>query len=74
MERPITINQLHTICMRAILNGFGEREIHIPADIEGNAYHGLYFGFLTDEKELEMIVNLGLMDDPADPKKIVILG
>ena len=41
----MNINKLKKLCDAYVSAGYGDKEILLSGDDEGNSYHGLYFGF-----------------------------
>ena len=70
----ITIKALKKECDKAIKEGFGDKKIMISADDEGNGFHGLFYGFMTDVKDIELMEEQGLLCDDVDPNELVLLG
>ena len=49
----ITVEMLFKLCMKAMNNGHGKKNIVISDDNEGNGYHGLFYGFTPVDEEME---------------------
>ena len=73
MNHPITIKELAYLCKKEIDAGYGNREIYISSDDEGNSYHGLYFGFTKDKDTIEK-ASLYCNADFENIENTVILG
>lgn len=41
----ITVEQLHVLCKKQMMEGNGKRHIIISGDDEGNSFHELFSGF-----------------------------
>lgn len=51
--KQIKVEQLLLICMEAIKDGHGKKNIVLSDDNEGNGYHGLFYGFTPIDEEME---------------------
>lgn len=69
----ITVKELMELCSEEISKGYGNRQVYISRDDEGNGFHGLYYGFteLTSQnaKDFE-----GDHCEELTPEKHIILG
>lgn len=72
----LTVNDLLSLCADAKKNGYGDKQIIISNDVEGNGYHGLWYGLTTDPADIKMIVDgIYISDSNTDnPEDLVILG
>ena len=73
----LTINQLAKLINKEIAKGNGNKKIIISDDVEGNGYHGLWYGFTSKESDIKEIIEYcnGISDsEKEDPNEIVILG
>lgn len=68
----ITVNTLKAWCNFAINNGCGDKTVLISCDDEGNGFHTLYYGFLTDEEKIKEFESL--FHDEHNPSNVVLLG
>ena len=71
LER-ITVKQLLEICKEQIEGGNGDKTVLISDDDEGNGFHTLFYGFLSDPEKIR--VYQGQFHDGNDPDDVVILG
>ena len=71
---PMTIKQLLEACQEAVNKGYGDKQILISDDDEGNGYHTLYFGFTTDDPSIKLCSACGLFQDDNNPDNVVLLG
>lgn len=69
-----TVKALAKECEDLIKAGLGDKEILISADDEGNEYHSLFFGFTTQQENIDACAESDLFHDGNDPKKVVLLG
>lgn len=69
-----TVKELAKECEALIKAGHGDKEVLISADDEGNGYHSLFFGFCTNQEDINSIYEYGLFHDGNDPRNVVILG
>lgn len=70
----LTIKQLAALCKHEIAKGNGNKFIVISNDIEGNGYHGLFYGFtplVKYDDEYGADIYDSLHDSPEDT---IILG
>ena len=69
----ITVKELMELCSEEISKGYGNRQIYISRDDEGNGYHGLYYGFteLTSQNAEDFEGDHG---EEKAPEKHIILG
>lgn len=72
--KGITVKALKEMCDDLVKDGYGDREILISQDDEGNGYHTLYASFITDRRTLLTLHDFGLFQDWNDPDNVVILG
>lgn len=71
----LTINDLYKLITKEMAKGNGNKKIVISDDNEGNGYHGLFYGFTTDEKTIkDLSLFCSVCDTEQDLSKIVILG
>ena len=69
----VTVNSLINDLMVAKAKGYGNHVIAISDDNEGNGYHGLFFGVLTDiDKDILSMVSDS--NHNADGSNLIILG
>ena len=52
----MTVRELRKECERLIIAGFGDKEVMISADDEGNDYHYLYYSFVAEQDEIDEIL------------------
>lgn len=69
---PVTVKQLLDICKEQIEAGNGDKTVLISDDDEGNGFHTLFYGFLSDPEKIR--VYQGQFHDGNDPDDVVILG
>jgi len=75
MNKGFTVEELYKFCQDAIMNGHGKKHIQISSDDEGNSFHSLFYGFTTNNEDLQYYIDEYLIDNhnlKAD--EIVILG
>ena len=71
--KQLTIKDLKKLCDDAIKQGLGDKIIVISDDVEGNGYHGLFYGFTQiEESEKEYYQICDSVEDDID--KIIVLG
>ena len=70
----ITVKELYEFCKIQIDNGNGDKNIVISDDVEGNGYHGMFFGFSEIEDEGEDITNLFYDTETQSADDTIILG
>lgn len=68
----ITVKLLKEMCEDAIKKGCGNKTILISCDDEGNGFHTLFFGFMTDINDINVYKDL--FHDNNNPKNVVLLG
>ena len=69
-----TVKELAKDCEALIKAGLGDKEVLISADDEGNEYHTLFFGFYTNQEDIDAIYECSFIHDGNDPKNVVILA
>ena len=69
---PITVQNLLDICKEQVKAGNGERIVLISDDDEGNGFHTLFFGFLSDPGEIRAYQSQ--FHDRNDPDTVILLG
>ena len=52
----ITVDKLFELCIQAINEGHGKKNIVISDDNEGNGYHGMFYGFSTIDEYTEELI------------------
>jgi hypothetical protein len=73
----LTVKQLYIELAEEIKNGNGDKFIVVADDNEGNAYHGMFYGVVSDPQKVKENIDCsnGLYDSAVtDYNKIVILG
>ena len=50
--KGITVKELKDLCEYMVLSGYGDKTILISCDDEGNGFHTLFFGFMTNENDI----------------------
>ena len=74
MDKQITVQQLYRMCKRQIEKGNGNRRIIISDDVEGNGFHGLFFGF-CDVRQLNLYDCSCIVDtETRDELEVLVLG
>jgi len=68
----MTVNELSKFCNDAIENGFGEKDVMIPSDDEGNDWHYLLYAFTTEPKDIGKIFDMSGVR--ASEHDVVLLG
>jgi hypothetical protein len=71
---PMTIKQLLEACQEVVSKGYGDKQILISDDDEGNGYHTLYFGFTIDDPSINLCSAFGMFQDDNNPDDVVLLG
>lgn len=73
-SNQITVNELYAMCVSAIGKGYGKRKIIISDDVEGNGFHGLYFGFCT-VRQLDLFDDSCIVDTETNNEdELLVLG
>lgn len=74
--KQLTVNDLLKLCQAQVKKGNGDKIIATANDVEGNGYHGMFYGFSTPlEAGLEdSMFPVYLSDSEQDLSKIIILG
>lgn len=73
----LTVRQLAGLLNWLTKNGHGDKVILVADDVEGNGYHGMFYGPMCDPKEIKEVLgnSNGFYDTTEmDPEKIVLLG
>ena len=70
----LTVNDLAGLLVEEVKKGNGDKKILISSDDEGNAFHGLFYGFTSKEESLKAYDDMGCYHDPVDTSKIILLG
>lgn len=68
----ITVNMLKHMCEEIIAKGYGDKTILISSDDEGNEFHTLYCGFVTNIEDIKLYKCL--FHDNNNPNDVVLLG
>ena len=75
--KGITVKELKELCDELISGGFGNKQVMVSKDDEGNGYHVLYETVVTDRDTLYKLKAYGLFDNwnsNIDPDDVIILG
>lgn len=75
--KQMTVLRLFNALQKEIAKGNGDKLVVISDDVEGNGYHGLWFGVTSNVAEIAecLDVSNGVSDSETDePERIVILG
>jgi len=67
----ITVNQLLELCEEEKAKGNGNKRIFISMDDEGNAFHGLFYGFTSKEETIKNYHDSGCIDEVEN---VILLG
>ena len=70
----ITVNTLLQLCKEQVREGNGNKKIFISKDDEGNGFHGLYYGFTTDQNDIKLYASQIMMYKGDSIEDIVLLG
>lgn len=70
----VTINQLLQACKQEVKKGNGDKVVQISTDDEGNGYHTLFYGFCSNEEDIEKCIEMGMFHDDVDPRNTILLG
>ena len=52
----MTVNELKYLCEDIINKGYGDHNVVIADDEEGNGYHDLFYPFITDQEIVKSAV------------------
>ena len=72
-KEPMTVKELYELAEALVKDGYGDKEILISDDEEGNGYHKVWYDFTIDEGSIMDCIDITGMPS-VDPKKVVILG
>lgn len=75
--KQLTVEKLYELVKKEMKKGNGKKYIITADDIEGNSFHGMWFGFLSDVNGVKETLEYsnGLTDCATeDINEIVILG
>lgn len=70
----ITVNQLYKMLGDLKKKGFGDRQIWITSDDEGNEYHALFYGPTVDGGDIDDVYDMGLFHHDPGTRELVLLG
>lgn len=73
----LTVRELAGLLNYLTRNGHGDKVLLVADDVEGNGYHGMFYGPMSDPKEIKEVLenSNGFYDtNELDPEKIVLLG
>lgn len=74
MSDSISVNDLYNMCKKMLSKGMGDKTIMISSDEEGNSYHTLFFGFVSDIETLQQCKDYGMFIEDVNPEDVVLLG
>lgn len=71
----MTVKELREACDSVIASGFGDYNVAISNDEEGNGYHDLFYPFMTNRNMVKTAISFGCTPrDVSDVEHTVILG
>lgn len=75
--KQLTVQELYNLLTVAMVEGHGDKLVVVSDDVEGNGYHGLFYGVTADTETVSQCIGFsnGISDSlehRAD--KIVIIG
>ena len=70
----MTVRQLLMYAEQLVAQGYGNKEVLVSNDDEGNGYHTLYYQFTTNEREIRNCAKAGMFHDNNKPDEVVLLG
>ena len=71
----MTVKELRNECDAIISQGYGNHNIAISRDDEGNGYHMLYYTFMTDKDDVKNVIEGTCSSmDVGDTDNLVLLG
>ena len=72
----MTPKKLLELCKQAVANGYGDDPIVLSDDNEGNAYHGMFYGFTKPGVDASLDdYDFPIYDSQEDdPTKVIVLG
>ena len=68
----LTVKELSEMCNKAVQDGYGDKEIMIPSDDEGNDWHYLLYAFTTSPNDIGKIFDIACVR--ANEHDVVLLG
>jgi len=77
--QQLTVKELakHIVALLKEHPECADKKIAISDDNEGNSYHGLFYAFTFDEKDIKNVIEYsnGISDsETEEPSELVILG
>ena len=71
----MTVKELKNLCEEIINKGFGDHNVIVADDEEGNGYHDLFYPFMTNTEMVKSAVAWSCCPgNISDPDHSVILG
>lgn len=71
----MTIRELRNLCDRATEYGFGDFNVIVPDDEEGNGYHDLFYSLTTNQEDVKYAIESTCsFGHVTDVEHSVILG
>lgn len=71
----MTVRELKKCCESAIKDGFGDHNVVLANDDEGNGYRDLFYPFMTNQEMVKSAIAFSCTPhDVSDPEHSVILG
>lgn len=72
----MTVRELLKFCQEAVTDGFGDKQIYISQDDEGNGFHKLYYEFTTSPDDIKDLLDSAYtrLDRGDKEDNIVLLG
>lgn len=72
--KPLTVRELGKMCMQAIAGGYGDREILLATDDEGNFFREMYYGFTATPDDIRGYYESGCIEGGTDIDNVILLG
>ena len=73
-EKPITVNTLLRDLKTISKMGYGDRQLFVAIDDEGNGFRPMYFTVTINEDDIKAYCDMGLVDGDVKPEDMIILG
>ena len=67
----MTVKELCKECERLISTGYGDKEVLISRDDEGNGFHYLFYTFMTETENIKEVLEYW---GDGDAENVVLLG
>ena len=68
------VSELLEYCQNAVDSGFGDKQVYISEDDEGNGFHKLHYEFTSEPDDIEVLIKNSRVESGDGVDNIILLG